>query len=245
MAGGGGGVSGFSPWRWSFSRIEGGGWFLSDQVGPGNISVVSPPAPHPNGGAAHFGAAGHQQYPDAPPEYSPEEDDDEGAFGDRAVRRGEPRGTRGGRRADLGGSGNALKRLPPPTSRLHQESLPDPDAPAAAHRGHHLRLRLLVRGPRRRARDSPPNASENQILIGTRAAGRRFLNLLPLMAFISLAPTPCPLLIFNKKHSTASVKRIELLLNAPPPPSVFLLSNNRDTLRDWTREHYWFTYCTM
>lgn len=60
-----------------------------DQVGPGNISVVSPPGPCANGAQAHFaGAAGHQQYADAPPEYSDGFDD--GAFDDRAVRRGEP-----------------------------------------------------------------------------------------------------------------------------------------------------------
>lgn len=62
---------------------------VGDQVGPGNISVVSPPGPCANGAQADFaGFAGHQQYADAPPEYS--EGSDNGAFDDRAVRRGEP-----------------------------------------------------------------------------------------------------------------------------------------------------------
>ncbi|TWW79511.1 Protein lifeguard 2 [Takifugu flavidus] len=65
------------------SSYPGGGY----QVGPGNISVVSPPGPCANGAQAHFaGFAGHQQYSDAPPEYS--EGSDNGAFDNRAVRRG-------------------------------------------------------------------------------------------------------------------------------------------------------------
>lgn len=38
---------------------------------------------------------------------------------------------------------------------------------------------------------------------------------------------------------------MEPLLNIALSLSVFLLSNHRDDLRKWTREHYWFTYCMM
>lgn len=64
---------------------------LVEQVGPGNISVVSPPAPSANGAQAHFsGAAGHQCNGNAPPEYSQDFDDGAlGGFDDGAVRRGE------------------------------------------------------------------------------------------------------------------------------------------------------------
>lgn len=82
-------------------RVDVGG----DQVGPGNISVVSPPGPCANGAQARFaGAAGHQQYGDAPPEYS--EGLDEGAFDDRAVRRGEP-----GLKDGSGEGGDTFTRL--------------------------------------------------------------------------------------------------------------------------------------
>lgn len=77
-----------------------------DQVGPGNISVVSPPGPCANGAQAHFaGAAGHQPYGDAPPEYS--EGFEDGAFLDRAVRRGEK-----GLKDGSGEGGRPFTRLP-------------------------------------------------------------------------------------------------------------------------------------
>lgn len=111
-----------------------------EQVGPGNISVVSPPGPCGNGTQGPFaGAAAHPQYGDAPPEYS--EGFDNGAFDDRAVRRGEP-GLKGGWETFHTSS---LAELPSLISRVHQEGLPDLDAPAAGDRGHHLRLYLLVR----------------------------------------------------------------------------------------------------
>lgn len=60
-----------------------------DQVGPGNISVVSPPVPHYQAAQAPFAGApeAHQQYEDAPPDYS--EGSTASAFSEGAVRRGE------------------------------------------------------------------------------------------------------------------------------------------------------------
>lgn len=63
---------------------------MLDQVGPGNISVVTPPsAPHYHEDQSPFSGApgGHPQYEDAPPDYS--EDFPSSAFSDGAVRRGE------------------------------------------------------------------------------------------------------------------------------------------------------------
>lgn len=62
---------------------------MLDQVGPGNISVVSPPDPNYHTAQAPFAGAsgGHQQYEDAPPDYY--EGFANSAFSDGAVRRGE------------------------------------------------------------------------------------------------------------------------------------------------------------
>lgn len=62
---------------------------ILDQVGPGNISVVAPSAPHHHEDQPPFSGApgGHPQYEDAPPDYS--EDFTSSAFSDGAVRRGE------------------------------------------------------------------------------------------------------------------------------------------------------------
>lgn len=54
---------------------------LVNQVGNGNVAVVSPPGPYDNM------AGGSQQYTEAPPDYA--EVFEDGGFSDGAIRRGE------------------------------------------------------------------------------------------------------------------------------------------------------------
>ena len=73
---------------------------MLDQVGPGSISVVSPPAPHYHATQVPFAGAsgGPQQYEDAPPDYS--EGFANSAFSDGAMRRGEQGLQHGSMRAE-------------------------------------------------------------------------------------------------------------------------------------------------